>query len=354
MIIRASGISGDNPVIGYHNVVTSAGVSSTTAADGYPITNVANPSTNPFWRGGVNTGNEVITITTNFDSEIDYIGIAAHNLGTIKAIFSVLSGSSPILASGVFFDDDPIIIQFQPTIISQLVLTLSHTGVDAPQIGVLYAGKLLELERSIKIDQRHMPVNLNFQSSVVGGRTEINPLGRIRLNTKTVSMAEFDHFTPDWYRSDFQAFALAAEDNPFFYAWDPDEYPYEMSYVWAIDDVRAAVHPVTQRIAAQIKMEGLASSNRGNRPLARRALLRFAGRGGMYANTIQRMLIGARLSGQGNLSPNTIQRMLIAARMSADSKMRAVVDQHTIPDGFELREDGGIELREDGGAERRE
>lgn len=334
MIIRAGGITGDDPVIGYHNVVTAAGVSSTTAADGFPIANVADPATIPFWRGGVNTGNEAITITTNFDGEIDYVGIAAHNLGTIKATFSASSGSSPILATGTFFDDDPVIIQFQPTIISQLLLTLSHTGVDSPQIGVLYAGKLLELERSIKVDQRHMPVNLNFQSVVVGGRTEINPLGRIRLNTKTVSTADFDHFTPDWYRSDFQAFAMAAEDSPFFFAWDPDEYPYEMSYVWAIDDVRAAVHPITQRIAAQIKMEGLASSNRDNRPQARQASARIAGRGGLSAVVRMRMAISARLPGRGNISNN--------------------VGQITIPGGYELREGGGIELREDGGAELRE
>ncbi len=354
MIIRAGGISGDNPVIGYHNVVTSSGVSSTTAADGFPIANVANPATNPFWRGGVNTGNEAITITTNFDGEIDYIGIAAHNLGTIKAIFSASSGSSPILATGTFFDDDPVIIQFQPTIISQLLLTLSHTGVDSPQIGVLYAGKLLELERSIKVDQRHMPVNLNFQSVVVGGRSEINPLGRIRLNTKTVSLAEFDHFTPDWYRSDFQAFALAAEDNPFFYAWDPDEYPYEMSYVWAIEDVRAAVHTVTQRIAANIRMEGLAATNRGRRPQVRQVAARLPGRGGLSANTISRMQIAARLPGRGSVLPTATERMLIAARLSGQGNILPNVDQHTVPGGYELREEGGTELREEGGAELRE
>ena len=88
------------PLIGYNNIVTVAGLTSTTAATGFPITNVANPATHLFWKGGVNSGNEVITINTGSALPIDYIAIAGHNFGSNHTPVTITDSGNIVTQNG--------------------------------------------------------------------------------------------------------------------------------------------------------------------------------------------------------------------------------------------------------------
>jgi uncharacterized protein YfaP (DUF2135 family) len=47
---EADGLSLDHPLIGWHNVVTSATISADTEDANYPASNLANPATHLEWR----------------------------------------------------------------------------------------------------------------------------------------------------------------------------------------------------------------------------------------------------------------------------------------------------------------
>ena len=265
-----SPITTDNPpgtpLVGYDNKVTSGNITSTTAQTGFPIGNVANPATHLIWRGGVVTGSELITISPGVGTPIDYIAIAGHNLGSAQIPITISdSGSSPpavLVSSTLLPDDKPTIFRFAPAVYSQLQIALDASFFPdglAPQIAVIYCGKLLILERGIKVDVTHVPITFGRRTSIVNGMSESgNFLGRIVLSEHRESRAEFFGFTPDFYRAQVDPFLAAAQEFPFFWAWAPAEYPLETGFAWLIADAEPEVSPDHRRIALTLDMAGLA------------------------------------------------------------------------------------------------
>lgn len=254
------------PLIGYDNKVTAGNISSTTAQTGFPITNTANPATHLIWRGGVVTGAEIITINPGVATPIDYIGIAGHNLGSGQIPVTISdSGSSPpvvLVSSTLLTNDAPTIFRFASGVYSQLQIALDASFLAdgaAPQIAVIYCGKLLILERGIKIDVTHTPITFGRRTSIVNGMSESgNFLGRIVLSEHRESRAEFFGFTPEFYRAQIDAFLAAALEFPFFWAWAPAEYPLETGYAWLLTDGYPEVSPDHRHIALTLEMAGIA------------------------------------------------------------------------------------------------
>src|SRR5262245_31312193 len=103
-------INANNPVIGYRNLVTPSNVSATTQAAGFPASNLANPSTNLRWQGQASEADQFITLALNTIDQVDYIGIARHNLGSAQILVSIeaLNPSSvfvPLIGPVCFPDD---------------------------------------------------------------------------------------------------------------------------------------------------------------------------------------------------------------------------------------------------------
>ena len=84
-------INANNPVIGYQNLVTTGNITSTTADSSFPVTNLANPSTNLKWVGLLASPavDEYITVAVNTENDVDYIAIARHNLATAQIPISI-------------------------------------------------------------------------------------------------------------------------------------------------------------------------------------------------------------------------------------------------------------------------
>lgn len=156
-------------------------------------------------------------------------------------------------------DDSPLIFRFEPTTVSQIIVTFVYLNGTPPQAAVMYVGDLLVLERSIKVEVDHVPITYGRVTSVVNGMSETgNFLGRIVVGEHRQSKAEFAWFTPDFYREEIDPFVDAARSHPFFWAWYPSEYPAETGYVWLTKDAQPEVDPVTQRIALTLEMRGIA------------------------------------------------------------------------------------------------
>lgn len=254
------------PLIGYDDIVTTANVTSTTEVVGFPITNVANPATHLVWKGGVNTGSEIITIINSLAATLDYLAIAGHNLGSKAILVTITDNSSPpvtLVAETQLLDDKPTIFRFAPGNYGaiQLSLNLSFATDDFsfPQIAVIYCGHLLVLERGIKVDVSHVPLIFGRRTTVVNGMSESgNFLGRIVLSETRQTKAEFFGFNQTFYRASIDPFLAAAQENPFFWAWAPKDYPLDTGYAWLTSNSEPEVSPDHRRIALTLNLAGIA------------------------------------------------------------------------------------------------
>jgi hypothetical protein len=253
------------PLIGWHNLVTISNISTTTEDNDFPATNLANPATHLKWRAGVNSSTEYITITLGSDS-INYVAVARHNFGVAQTIVTLeeFTGGSPPWQEIAFstmpaiIDNSPLILRFAARTATAIRLVL-NSSIYVPEAAVLYAGMVLQMERSIDINPDHVPLPLGVRTSLVTGMSESgNFLGRIMLSQFRESTAEFAHVTPSWYRSTFDEFVIASKDTPFFWVWNPDEYPNETGFGWLIEDIMPETDPITRRVAFQMRMRGVA------------------------------------------------------------------------------------------------
>lgn len=167
-----------------------------------------------------------------------------------------------LISSFTVSDDLPLVLRF-PAIVAGGILTITLTPttqtVDPPEIAVLYAGESLLLERSIDVNSDHVPLPLGRRTSVVSGRSVSGQfLGRIVLGEWRESVAKFMWFNPDWYRANFDPFVVAAQEVPFFWVWNPADYPEDTGYGWLTENPSPEVNPVTQRVGVDLKMQGVA------------------------------------------------------------------------------------------------
>ena len=238
-------VDGNNPIIGYYNLVTAGNISATTHAAAFPASNMANSSTVLRWLGVVASPavDEYIRVDVNTVEQIDYVGIARHNFGTAQITVSVEgladAETSPeswveIVQETIPSNDQPLILRFDPAAYAAVRIRL-HPGTAAPTAAVLYVGKLLLLQR--RIYSGHTPINFGRSSKVINARSENGSfLGRIVLNEVVKTSVSLQNLTPDWYRTYFDPFVTAAREVPFFWAWRPSDYPAECGFAWLTND----------------------------------------------------------------------------------------------------------------------
>jgi hypothetical protein len=241
----------DSPIIGYDNQVTAGNVSATTEADGYPVSNLANPGTSPRhrWKSGaaLPTAEEVITVLLNPVEDVDYLAIARHNFGSSQASVTVEGVSTEPGSPADYFtlveehllaDDAPVIFRFtkQPLYAIRLVIGPSQSApIATPYLAVLYVGELLMLQRRIFVG--HTPITYG-RSQVIANHRSIagDFVGRVILSEKHATTIETKHLTSIWYRTYFEPFLIAAKEIPFFFNWRPGTYPRETGFAWLSGD----------------------------------------------------------------------------------------------------------------------
>jgi hypothetical protein len=250
------------PLIGWHNVVIFGGIAADTTETGYPASNLSNPATSQYWKAA-DTTEQYLTVTTGTVDEIDYVGIAGHNFATAGIGVSIgYFDTGPVWVElspeQVPPDDGPMLFRFTPQALTEIAIKLPP-GTEAARAAVVYVGKLLVCERGPKVDDDYAPPQLGRKTQGINGRSERGDyLGRIVTSRWIETQFAFAHFTPDWYRSEFDPFVQAAiDDTPFFYAWKPESYPYEVGYLWLTDDPVPLTSPVTGRISVTLKVGGI-------------------------------------------------------------------------------------------------
>ena len=258
----------DNPLIGYRNFATIANLSASTAEATSPVSNLANPSTYLKWIATQFVDDEVITVSTPDGADCDYVAIAGHNFGTIRATVS-LEGAISSDGGGPIYDQDlgettpahdgPLMFVFASRNLLAVRLRIEY-AVDATvpaRAAVLYAGEALMLQR--KIYAGHTPMPMGRVSDVVNGRSESGQfLGRIVLATKVATSVELKHMTPSWVRASLNPFLEAAVETPFFFAWRPGEYPDEIGFGWLSEDAQPVNDMPNGFMSANLSIDGVA------------------------------------------------------------------------------------------------
>jgi hypothetical protein len=161
----------------------------------------------------------------NVDTEINYIAIAAHGLSgeTILIQTSATEGGALTdVESITFTDNSPIFITFPTRTIREVKIT--STLIAASEIGVVYAG--------------HSPLPLSQKTKYRNTMSDTgNFLGRTIVRQGLDGSFDWQYLDPDWYRTVFQPFVVAARTTPFFIQWN-QQYPDEIIFGYSKNDIK--------------------------------------------------------------------------------------------------------------------
>lgn len=237
--------NGNSPIIGYQNRVTANNISATSSDPDYPVTNLANPATHLLWKSGAGSpsSSEYLTVILDTEEEVDYVGIARHNLFSNLMPVTIEGAITPgvwfeLIPEQVLFDNGPVIFRFEKQSLYAVRLKIGAATADAPVtpfVAVMYVGALLIVQRRIYVG--HSPISLGRKLQVVNNRSISGAfLGRIITGESREGSINLKNLTASWYRLYFNPFVIFAKDAPFFWSWRPGDYPNEVGYVWLTND----------------------------------------------------------------------------------------------------------------------
>lgn len=236
-----SWLNADSPIIGWHNLVTAGFVVGSSEDVDYPAINLANPATHLKWRA-TSSADQTLTFTPSsvVPENIDYVAIVRHNLATAESQISIRQDSVDLIDPVILPADEVTIFRLPTTAFSEIEF-LMENNTSAPEIAVVYIGRLLYLQRRIYVG--HTPIVDGKQSIVANPRSESgNFLGRIILSETYDTTFNMNNVEAAWYREYMRPFVEASTRAPFFFGWRPGTYPREAGYVWTT----RAPRPVNQ------------------------------------------------------------------------------------------------------------
>lgn len=214
-------------IIGFKNLLTA----STTADAEKALV----PNTYERWRPP--SGAVTVKFQMTTAAEIDFIGIAAHNLRGESFVLSTaetVGGATTDVEGFSPLDNSAIMANFEPRTVQEIIFTATLSAPN--EIGIVYAGKALEMQRNIY--GSHSPINLSQKTTFQSSQTETGQfLSRNIIRKGLASNFSWRLLDPDWYRENFQPFVESARTLPFFIKWRPDLYSNEVAFTHTKGDI---------------------------------------------------------------------------------------------------------------------
>lgn len=225
--------------IGYDNFVPDSTVTGTTEEAGFPADAVQRQTTWERWKPN-STTNQDLLIAPATSQEANYIGIAAHTLGstgaTVEFAYSVDNVTFTTIETLEPADNSAIMVIF-PLADAGYWRVRIVSATSAPNIGVVYIGTTLDMERPIY--GGHSPINLSRQTVVRPTESEKGQwLGRSVIRYGLQTSYDWNNLKAAWYRANFDPFVKEARFHPFFIAWRPADYPQEVAFGWTSQDIQ--------------------------------------------------------------------------------------------------------------------
>jgi len=235
-------------------------ITASTAADGFAAANAATVRTDSAWRPTATPASWSNAFAAA--TEISFIGIAKHDLGTQNATLSIEGDPEgatgwvviPGLGSVQPGDDTPLLFLFPEG--SYEAIRVRVTAADGnPTISVIRAGRAQEWPRPFVWTGQPITESdqISFENTLaVTG----NWLGRSIASDGLSFSLTMNNATETWRQTDFAAFKAYAngEDAAFFVAPRPGSYPDEIAYAWATDVVTADRAMPNRRISTSVTL----------------------------------------------------------------------------------------------------
>lgn len=223
--------------IGYRTICTADNVVASSQAAGCPAEDAVNVFTNEYWKPDVMPATWTVDAGTAVDA--DYIGIAAHTLGSSGTTVTIESSTDGEAWIERFnfqpADNTPIMLVFDKAAVRYW--RLSVAGATAPRIGVIYIGEMLQMQRPIY--GGHTPLTLSRNTTIYNQFTEAGQFTARSITRQGVSTSyAWKNLEAAWVRQYLDPFIKAARTTPFFIAWRPQDFPDEVGYVWTVSDVK--------------------------------------------------------------------------------------------------------------------
>jgi hypothetical protein len=243
--------------IGYDNFVPAATVTATSEATPWPADSVQRENTFERWQP--TSGNGSITIDNGTAKSADYIGIAAHTLGsagsTLTIAYSSDNSTYTTIETVSPSDSSAIMVIFAE--VTARYFRVSVAGATAPQIGVIYLGMALAMERAIY--SGHTPVTLGRMTEKRPTKSESGQfLGSSTIRQGLQTNFTWNNLKADWYREYFDPFVKSARNLPFFIAWRPSKFPNEIGYCWSTNDITPTNSGGLDYMSVSMRVEGYA------------------------------------------------------------------------------------------------
>lgn len=258
LVLSPAGLGLDHPTFLWKSIVTPSNIASTFGVAEWPAVNLANPTTQYFWRSSSNV-EQYLTLTTGTADPIDGIGIARHNFGSAAIAVSVEidqgGGWQQVIAPFMPGDDSPLLIRLVPASCSALRIKLA-AGSMLPQAAVLFVGKLLV--SAMTIAAPYTPITMSRVVNAMDGISESGEyLGSIVLGEHRAGNIPIQYIDGDWYREEMDPFiAYAARRGPFFFGWQPATRPTEVGYLRASGDPNVSIHDSGDLISVALSVIG--------------------------------------------------------------------------------------------------
>lgn len=192
---------------------------------------------------GVHGGTSFLSSSTGETWTLNTSGVPA------AALYNYTVG---IISPG---DDSSLLFMDTSRLRRYLKLTLAGAGA-APKIASVYAGQLLAMERGLALGFR--PPTLSRRTTL---KAPVSRGGQILMQSVRKhgleSEAQFSHLTQAWYRSYFDPFVKHARLGlPYFFAWNPQDFPLEVGYMWTEQDISPSYAQI-DRFDVSWKMVGI-------------------------------------------------------------------------------------------------
>jgi len=244
--------------IGYDNFVPSATVTATSAAAAWPADSIQRENTFERWQP--TSGTASITIDNGTAKPADYVGIASHTLGSTGSTVTVEKSADNSTWTTIETvspsENSALMIIFAK--VTDRYFRVSVAGSTAPQIGVIYLGVALAMQRAIY--SGHTPITLGRRTVKRPTKSEDGQfLGSSTIRHGLQTSFSWQHLKAGWYREYFDPFVKSARSKPFFIAWRPSKFPNEIGFCWATGDITPSNMGVLDYMDVSMSVEGYAS-----------------------------------------------------------------------------------------------
>lgn len=234
----AAGRPLNNSRIGWHTYTRGLSLAAATASSSEvfgPADAPLRPDTFEFWQPQTMPATWTVDLGTAYD--VDYVGIAGHTIGSSGASVEVSHSTDGLnwTSFAAIAPGDNLPLMFVDDVVFARYWRITVSGSAAPQIAVIYVGKVLAMERAIYGGVA--PPNLSRDTVLKnamsrGGRF----LGQNYRRNGVKGNVSFTNLTPGFIRDEFDLFVKSARRFPYFFAWRPLTYPREITYAWTDKD----------------------------------------------------------------------------------------------------------------------